>query len=213
MRKSVWFLIGISLILKLAQLDAGEIGRQQLAGHVPKFIATAPILGAVPVTLRLQLAIGLPFRNQEALQQLLSGKGNLKNIKYHLPLTNEQILDMFSPSQNDYQAVISFAESNGLAIVDKDSLRTLLFVNGTVGDIEKVFHINLNYYKQPNGNSYYAPDKEPSIDLDVPILHISGLTPMVFAPGPQFKITGKSLTTNEKTNSQNSPATPTSNVK
>src|SRR5262249_18872573 len=54
--------------------------------------------------------------------------------------------------------------------------RTLLDVSAPVADIEKALHINLRVYQHPTEpRTFYAPDIEPSLDLDVKVLGISGL--------------------------------------
>jgi kumamolisin len=51
----------------------------------------------------------------------------------------------------------------------------VLDVSGTVEDIEKALYLNLNYYLRPDASEFWAPDREPSLDLTVPLLFISGL--------------------------------------
>src|SRR5208283_5090330 len=41
--------------------------------------------------------------------------------------------------------------------------------------IEQALHANLIYRSRKDGSSFVTVDREPSIDLTVPILHISGL--------------------------------------
>ena len=54
--------------------------------------------------------------------------------------------------------------------------RTLLDVSGTVADIEQTFRVRMHAYQHPTeGRTFYAPDAEPSLDLAVPMLMISGL--------------------------------------
>ncbi len=54
--------------------------------------------------------------------------------------------------------------------------RVVLDVSGSAADIEKAFHVTLQTYQHPTENrNFYAPDAEPSVDLAVPILHVSGL--------------------------------------
>src|SRR6185312_9491069 len=56
------------------------------------------------------------------------------------------------------------------------SNRTLLDVNGSVADVEKTFHLNMRVYQHPKeARTFRAPDVEPSLDLAVPVLSISGL--------------------------------------
>lgn len=56
-------ILSASLFLLLATA-APATARQTLAGHVPTAVTRLPALGPLPATNRLQLAIGLPLRNQ-----------------------------------------------------------------------------------------------------------------------------------------------------
>ncbi len=150
-------------------------GRQQLQGHVPATVATSPQEGDVPDSTILRLAIGLPFRNQEELQSLLKEVSNPHSPQYRHFLTPEQFTDHFSATLEDYQSVIHFVQSSGLKVEKAYSNRDILDISGPVSLIQKVFHVNLHYYRRTDGSLFYAPDSEPSIDLDVPVLHVSGL--------------------------------------
>ena len=80
------------------------------------------------------------------------------------------------PAKQDYQSLIAFAKENGLTVTGTYPNRMLLDVSGSVADIERVFHVTMRMYQHPAENrTFYAPDTEPSLDLAVPILHISGL--------------------------------------
>jgi subtilase family serine protease len=82
---------------------------------------------------------------------------------------------MFRPTQSDLQAIIDFVKSKGLTVTGASPDRMSLGVRGTVKDIQKIFHIHCHYYRLENGKEISSPDREPSIDLDVPILQIDGL--------------------------------------
>ena len=52
----------------------------------------------------------------------------------------------------------------------------MLDVKGSVAAVEKAFRVTLRDYRHPKENRlFFAPDSEPSLDLTVPTLHISGL--------------------------------------
>ena len=54
--------------------------------------------------------------------------------------------------------------------------RLMLVVRGSVAQIEKTFNVKMRTYQLPAENRiFYSPDREPSIALDVPVSHISGL--------------------------------------
>lgn len=49
-------------------------------------------------------------------------------------------------------------------------------LEGTAAQVEQAFHVGMNVYQHPTENrTFYSPDREPSLELSVPIAHISGL--------------------------------------
>ena len=149
-----------------------------LRGHVPGAIARFNLqpLGRLPATNRLNLAIGLPLRNQDALDKLLQQIYDPASPNFHHYLTPEEFTENFGPTEKDYQRVIDFANASGLTVTRTYSNRVVLDVSGPVAGIEQAFRINLNSYRHPTKNrTFFAPDAEPSVDADVPILDISGL--------------------------------------
>ena len=124
----------------------------------------------------MHLAIGLPFRNEEALGTLLQHLYDPTSPQYHQYLTPKQFTKMFGSTEQDYQAVIAFAKANGLAVTTTFPNRALVDVEGTVGDIEKALHVTMRVYTDPKeARTFYAPNTEPSLDLSVPLLRIGGL--------------------------------------
>jgi len=156
-------------------------GRQQLRGHVPTVVAHLQALHRLPANHRLELAIGLPLRNREALTNLLQELYDPSSRNYRHYPTPQQFSERFGPSEQDYQQVRAFLESHGLRLTGGHRDRLLLDVNGSVADIERAFHLKLNLYRHPKAaRTFYAPDAEPSLDLSVPTESISGLDD--FAP-------------------------------
>ena len=137
----------------------------------------------IPASANLYLVIGLPLRNTGALTNLLGQLYDPSSPQYHHWLTPNQFAQMFGPTEQDYQAVIAYAETNGLTVTATHSDRTLVGVNGAVADIEKTLHVTMQVYQHPTeARTFYAPDVEPSINLSVPLSHISGLNNFI-VPG------------------------------
>jgi uncharacterized repeat protein (TIGR03803 family) len=152
--------------------------RQVLRGHVPEAVARLNLqpVGRLPSTNRLRLAIGLPLRNTNALNQLLQDMYDPASPQFRRYLTPEQFTEKFGPTQQDYDAVAQFAKGHGLEITTIHSNRVLLDVAGQVADIEKAFQITLRTYQHPREpRQFYAPDVEPSVDAGLKVLDISGL--------------------------------------
>jgi subtilase family serine protease len=152
--------------------------RQVLSGHVPQAVKSLNLqpVDRLAATNRLHLAIGLPLRNQAALNALHSSLYDPASPNYRHYLTSEQFTEQFGPTLADYQAVINFAQANGLTVTGQHAGRTLLDVVGTVANIERAFNVTLLVYPHPREKrNFYAPNVEPSVSLAVPLLHISGL--------------------------------------
>ena len=162
---------------------------QVLRGEVPAPVASHSLqpLERLAATNRLNLAIGLPGRNPEALTRLLGQLYDPASTNFHQFLTTKQFTESFGPSEQDYQAVITFAEAHGLTVTATYPNRMIVDVNASVVEIEAALHVALGVYQHPTENrKFYAPDVEPSLDLGVPVLHISGLDNYAL-PRPRFK--------------------------
>jgi hypothetical protein len=170
----------------LAFASQRGVRTQVLHGHVPKVTKRLQPLGRLESGRQLDLAIGLPLRNRDRLTNLLEELYQPANAHFRHYSTPEQFASSFGPSEEDYQAVTDFAKAHGLTVKGTHPNRTLLDVSGSVADIEKAFHIKMRVYQHPvEKRTFFAPDVEPSLDLDTPVLAISGLDNYV-KPRPQI---------------------------
>ena len=180
LKLSCWLVarsLGLALFF-IATLHGAAAERQALHGHVPAAVAHFNLqpTGELPATKSLQLAIGLPLRNEAALDDLLRQIYDPASPNFRHYLTPEQFTAQFGPTEQDYQAVIDFAKANGLTVTGMHPNRVVLDVSGSVDNIEKIFHVTLRTYRHPlEARDFYAPDVEPSLELTVPILQVGGL--------------------------------------
>ena len=124
----------------------------------------------------MNLAFSLPLRNQGALTALLSQLQDPASPNYHKYLTPAQFTAQFGPTEADYGAVIAFAKAQHLNVTNQHPNRVVLDVQGKVSDIEQALHVHLRTYKHPTeAREFYAPDTRPTVELDVPLIQISGL--------------------------------------
>ena len=111
----------------------------------------------------MRLVLVLPLRNQAALDKLLQDLYDPSSPNYHQFLTVEEFTTMFGPSQEDYDAVQSFAETHGLTVVGTSRNRMNVDVTGPVANIEAALHVTMGLYQHPTENrTFYAPDREPT---------------------------------------------------
>jgi hypothetical protein len=170
--------VGVVSLLALGLPLAGSAAPSQKlsGGHVPRAVARSQPIGRLPATNQLRLAIGLPLRDPSGLENLLAQLYDPASANFRQYLTPEEFTARFGPTEQDYQAVKDFAKSNGLRVTVTHPNRVVLDVEATVTDIQKAFHLTLRTYRHPReAREFYAPDVEPSVDLAVPILHVSGL--------------------------------------
>ncbi len=133
-------------------------------------------VGRLPATQSMRLVFVLPHRNQVELENFLQELYDPFSPSYHKFLTVEEFTEKFGPSQEDYDSVIHFAEANGLRVVGTSRNRMNLDVSGPVASIEKALHVNMGVYQHPTENrTFYAPDREPTMDLAVQLWRVAGL--------------------------------------
>jgi len=183
---------------------------KMLRGHVPAVVSKLPALGSLPATTNLDLAIGLPLRNQEALANVLLQIYDPASPNFHHYLTPDEFTAQFGPSEQDYQAVIGFAKANGLVVIGRHSNRMLVDVRGKAADIEKALHVTLRTYKHPTeARDFFAPDVEPSVPSGLSIQDVSGLD-NYRRPHPNYKFKPatqpSSMTANASPNAGSGPS-------
>ncbi|HEY1613059.1 MAG TPA: S53 family peptidase [Rhizomicrobium sp.] len=188
-RRRTTFLAATAL---LASLASGPVfAKALLSTHVPEVVAQhlARAVGVADPNLHLELDVALPMRDQAGLDALLQRLYDPASPLYRHYLSVAQFTDRFGPTAKDYARLADFLRTSGLTIKGLSANRYMVEVDGTAADIERVFHVRLNLYQHPTeSRTFVAPDREPTLDLDVPVLHVTGLddfqraTPRVIAP-------------------------------
>ncbi|MFZ0807973.1 MAG: S53 family serine peptidase, partial [Candidatus Sulfotelmatobacter sp.] len=136
----------------------------------------APLVGHLPSNQSLRLVLVLPHRNQAELEKLLKELYDPYSSSYRHFLTVEEFTELFGPTQEDYDSVISFAKANGFNVVGTSRNRTNLDVEGTVASIEKAFHLTMGVYQHDTENrTFFAPDREPMADMSIQLWRVAGL--------------------------------------
>ena len=160
----------------------GESALQSVPARMPAAAKVAQPLGSMQSSEPLSVAITLPFRNREALTNLLREITDPRSPNYRHYLTREEFTERFGPTEKDYHAMKEFARAHGLDVRHEHANRMLLEVGGTVGDIERAFHTTMRLYRHPTeARTFFAPEKQPSLDIQAPVLSILGLDDFALA--------------------------------
>src|ERR1035441_1594113 len=179
----------VILLLQTTILHATE--RRTLRNHIPEAVANGSVTptGTLAASEQMHLVVSLPLRDPDGLRKLLSEISDPASPKYRQYLSPQQFTDMFGPTGEDYQAAINFAQASGLTIAGTSANRMIINVSGAVGDLERAFQTRIRTYHDPKGNrEFYAPDIEPSVPAEVPIVEIIGLDNFQQRPSADWKV-------------------------
>ncbi|MGD0614113.1 MAG: protease pro-enzyme activation domain-containing protein, partial [Verrucomicrobiota bacterium] len=172
-----WYFLWATIILLCGRRPVLGADSRVLQGHVPEVISSLTPKGRLPATNQLWLAIGLPLRDAAGLDNFLAQVYDPASPNYRRFLTLEEVTARFGPTVEDYEAVIHFARTNGLAVTATYGNRLVLDVAGPAAAVEKAFHVTLRTYRHPTeARDFFAPDTEPVVDAALPVVDIEGLS-------------------------------------
>jgi subtilase family serine protease len=149
-----------------------------LTPHVPQAVAyhLAAPAGPLDPAARLTLAIALPMHDQPGLAAFLRDIYNPASPNYRHYLSVAEFTARFGPTPADYATAVKYFADNGLRIIATSANRYMIDAEGSVADINRIFHVTMGQYRHPTENRLFiAPDREPTLDLTVPVLHVVGL--------------------------------------
>ena len=174
--RGLYAVLGSAMLLCFA--EASGQAQSLMTRHVRPAITNgqAQFLNPLPATQSLRIDIVLPLRDQAGLEEFLREVYDPFSPFYRHFLTVPEFTARFGPSQEDYDAVAQYATSNGLTAVGGSRDGMDLQLEGTVASIENAFHVRMGVYQHPTeSRTFYAPDREPTVNLPFPLWHISGL--------------------------------------
>jgi uncharacterized membrane protein len=166
------------LLAGICGIGRAQQSSQALHHHVHREVTTgqAPLVGSLPPQQRMNLSIVLPLRNQSELASLLQRLYDPSSPDFRQFLSVDQFTERFGPTAQDYQAAVAFARANGFTITGTPVNRLVVPISGTADQINSAFHVRMNVYRHPTEDrTFYSPDREPSLNLSVPVTHIAGL--------------------------------------
>jgi subtilase family serine protease len=149
-----------------------------LTHHVREAVANgeAKLVGQLPPTDTLRFDIVLPLRDRTGLQSFLRQQYDPASSFYHQFLTPQEFTARFGPSQEDWNTLLAFAKANGFEVISGTRDARDLRLSGTVANIEKALHVNMGVYQDPTEDrTFFAVDREPTVDLPFQLWHITGL--------------------------------------
>jgi kumamolisin len=174
--RSGWFLFTIAALVSIVAIDSQA--QYTSTRHVREVTRTGEAMpvGPLPADRIMQLDVVLLLRDQAGLEGLLKEIYDPTSPSYRRFLTVPEFTARFGPSQEDYDAVVGFARTNGFRVVGGTRDGMDVQIRGPVSAVEAAFHVTMRIYQHPTEHrTFYAPDREPTTDLPFHLWHVSGL--------------------------------------
>src|SRR5437763_7278773 len=176
--------IGIALLLggtsltvvRIVMVHADANQRFTLTNQAVPLLSHAQVLQPADASQQLNLSIGLQLRDSAALDGLLSALNDPQSPRYHHYLTPDQFTQLFAPTSDQVQQVITYLQSQGLTVTDVAHNNLLIDATGPVAQVQQSFHMQINHY-QLGKHTFYANANPPSIPAAISqlIASIGGL--------------------------------------
>jgi subtilase family serine protease len=140
----------VAIGLLAAVLPLWAAGGQYIANNTPPYVSAAKNLGTVDPSTTLDVSIWLQPHNRGALDAMAQELYDASSPIYRRWLKNSDIVAQFAPTAAEAKTVQEFLESNSLAMQKVGPNNFYVRARGTVADIEKAFHVQLNNYQVGN---------------------------------------------------------------
>ena len=137
---------------------------------------TALVLGSLPKSQAMRFDVVLALRHPSELLGFLTDVYDPSSPNYRRYLAPSEFTARFGPSQEDFDAVLQFAKANGFTVIGGSRDAMDVQMAGTVGSVERAFHVQINLYQDlTESRSFFALDREPTVDLPFQLWHVTGL--------------------------------------
>ncbi len=169
-------LIAVSLLAMRVVVHADQNSRTILSGHMVPLIQQAHLVQNTSATQQLNLSIGMQLRNPSELDSLLSAINDPNSSQYHQYLTPDQFDQLFAPTSDQVQQVISYLQSQGMTVTSVAPDNMLIDATATVAQVQQAFSVQINTYQAGN-HTFYANTASPSVPTSISqlITSIGGL--------------------------------------
>lgn len=142
--------------LKNLPAAAGLPQSPSIAGGGPDSASNQPIT----------VTIVLNRTDQSAFEAFWEDIENPSSPNFDHFLTQTDLANRFGPSQQTYDAVLSYLQGYGLTLVDGSSNRLTLTVRGTRAAAEKAFNVSIKDYQVSN-HAFHANTADPAVPAGV----------------------------------------------
>ena len=128
-------------------LSASPVGGRLVENNTPSYVATAKNLGAEDPARLIEVSIWLQLHNRSQFDALTQSFYDRTSSNYHHWLKQSDFAARFAPTAQEAKTVQQFLAAHNLKLVKIGTSNFYVRARGTVRDVEKAFHVQLNNYQ------------------------------------------------------------------
>ena len=152
--------------LSQAPVLSGNFGGPSRQTPLQVLNGTATLTSHYDPSQKLRLAVVLAVPHPAEEQQFLEDVQNRQSPLFHEFLSAEEWNARFGPSVENEQAVVDWAQSQGLTVTHRYDNRLVVDMEAQAGVIEKALSLTINHYQLPAANglearTVYSNDHDP----------------------------------------------------
>ena len=151
------------IAMSCAFSSASTVSGQFVAHNTPRYVATAKNLGAEDPAKVIEVSLWLQLHNRSQFDALTQSLYDPSSPNYRHWLKSKDISARFGPTGEEAKTVRQFLTDHNLTVVKTGPSNFYVRARGTVGDVEKAFHVQLNNY-QLRGKTVRANVGDPYVE-------------------------------------------------
>ncbi|MEM3301058.1 MAG: protease pro-enzyme activation domain-containing protein, partial [Thermoplasmata archaeon] len=144
-------------------------------------LLTGQQIGVPDLNTKIDISIALKIRNEQQLDTFLSQVENINSPMFHKFLTKEQFVQLYSPTNYEFNVVYTYFKSQWSDITVGPYNLAIFLNNVPLWKAEQMFHVKFVLFKSNNPHFkeyYFAPTSPVQLPFNVAqyIKGINGLT-------------------------------------
>lgn len=148
--------------------DFGFERMQVLPDSTAPIVRSSKLEGPAEDNEKIRFLVGLKLRNEAELDKYIAEVNDPASANYGKYLTPSDIQALYSPAADDVDAVIAFLQDHQMTVLNVSDNRTLIYVEGTVVQIESAFDVEMNRYSITDATglvTYVSNAGDPSVPI------------------------------------------------
>src|SRR5215510_731566 len=133
-----------------------------IAGSLSPRLHEAKDRGRSSPSARHRVVVGLELRNRDVLDAFLAEVHDPASPNYGRFLSQAEFNALFAPTPETEERLVAHLAGSGLAVTERVPNRLLVAADGSVGDLERVFGVEIHDVAV-GGELHYAALHEPTL--------------------------------------------------